>query len=178
MFSCFVSHLSCDYVIDYIEDYMEDFLTHEFQNREILEKKLKHLDEVIEARTSSTDCGSTWSAHYGQENNIRMRLAIMEKLNYSEEEIRKYRKEHRRFSAVRELEIQENLENGNLDEAIGILQESKILDQEYPELVGRYSTQLISLYEAQQDKEAYKKELLFYAFTCPQRDLVHIYKLK
>ena len=178
MFSWFVSHLSCDYVIDYIEDYMEDFLTHEFQNREILEKKLKHLDEVIEARTSSTDCGSTWSTHYGQENNIKMRLAIMEKLNYSEEEIRKYRKEHRRFSAVRELEIQENLENGNLDEAIGILQESKILDQEYPELVGRYSTQLISLYEAQQDKEAYKKELLFYVFTCPQRDLVHIYKLK
>ena len=61
MFSWFMSHLSCDYVVDYMEDYMEDFLTHEFQNREMLEKMLKDLDERIEMQTSSTDCGSTWS---------------------------------------------------------------------------------------------------------------------
>ena len=41
MFSWFMSHLSCDYVVDYMEAYMEDFLTHEFQNREMLEKMLK-----------------------------------------------------------------------------------------------------------------------------------------
>ena len=79
---------------------------------------------------------------------------------------------------VRELEIQENLNNGNLDEAIRILQESKILDKEYPGLIARYSEQLISIYETQQDKEVYKKELLYYVFECPQNNLVHIYKLK
>ena len=178
MFSWFMSHLSCNYVIDYLEDYMEDFLTHEFQNREMLEKMLKDLDERIERQASSTDCGSTWSARYGYENNIIKRLELMERLDFPEEEIREYRRRHWRFSAVRELEIQENLDNGNLDEAIRILQESKILDKEYPGLVVRYSEQLISIYETQPDKEGYKKELLYYVFECPQNNLVHIYKLK
>ena len=178
MFSWFMSHLSCDYVVDYMEDYMEDFLTHEFQNREMLEKMLKDLDERIEMQTSSTDCGSTWSARYGYENNIIKRLELMERLGFSAEEIREYRRQHWRFSVVRELEIQENLNNGNLDEAIRILQESKILDKEYPGLIARYSEQLISIYETQPDKEVYKKELLYYVFECPQNNLVHIYKLK
>lgn len=178
MFSWFMSHLSCDYVVDYMEDYMEDFLTHEFQNREMLEKMLKDLDERIEMQTSSTDCGSTWSARYGYENNIIKRLERMERLGFSAEEIREYRRQHWRFSVVRELEIQENLNNGNLDEAIRILQESKILDKEYPGLIARYSEQLISIYETQPDKEVYKKELLYYVFECPQNNLVHIYKLK
>ncbi len=178
MFSWFMSHLSCDYVVDYMEDYMEDFLTHEFQNREMLEKMLKDLDERIEMQTSSTDCGSTWSARYGYENNIIKRLELMERLGFSAEEIREYRRQHWRFSVVRELEIQENLNNGNLDEAIRILQESKILDKEYPGLIARYSEQLISIYETQPDKDVYKKELLYYVFECPQNNLVHIYKLK
>ena len=178
MFSWFMSHLSCDYVVDYMEDYMEDFLTHEFQNREILEKMLKDLDKRIEMQTSSTDCGSTWSARYGYENNIIKRLEFIERLDLPAEEIREYRRQHWRFSAVRELEIQENLDNGNLGEAIRILQESKILDKEYPGLVARYSEQLISIYETQPDKEGYKKELLYYVFECPQNNLVHIYKLK
>ena len=178
MFSWFMSHLSCDYVVDYMEDYMEDFLTHEFQNREMLEKMLKDLDERIEMQTSSTDCGSTWSARYGYENNIIKRLERMERLGFSAEEIREYRRQHWRFSVVRELEIQENLNNGNLDEAIRILQESKILDKEYPGLIARYSEQLISIYETQPDKDVYKKELLYYVFECPQNNLVHIYKLK
>ena len=59
-----------------------------------------------------------------------------------------------RFSAVREIEIQENLDNGKLDEAVHILQESKILDKEYPGLASRYSEQLASIYEIQPDKEA------------------------
>ena len=115
MFSWFMSHLSCDYVVDYMEDYMEDFLTHEFQNREMLEKMLKDLDKKIEMQTSSTDCGSTWSARYGYENNIIKRLEFMERLDLPAEEIREYRRQHWRFSAVRELEIQENLDNGNLE---------------------------------------------------------------
>lgn len=178
MFSWFMSHLSCNYVIDYLEDYMEDFLTHEFQNREMLEKMLKDLDERIEMQALSTDCGSTWSVRHGYENNIIKRLELMERLDFPEEEIREYRRRHWRFSAVRELEIQENLDNGNLDEAIRILQESKTLDKEYPGLVARYSEQLISIYETQLDKEGYKKELLYYVFECPQNNLVHIYKLK
>ncbi len=178
IFSWFMSHLSCDYVADYLEDYMEDFLIHEFQNREILEKKLKYLDEKIEAQGDSTDCGSTWSARHGRENNIIQRLELMERLNFSQEEIKEYRRKHWMFSAVRGLEIQENLERGNMGEAIRILQESKNLDKEYPGLVAGYSEQLISIYEKQADERAYKEELLNYVFTWPQNSLVYIQKLK
>lgn len=121
MFTWFTSHLACDYVIDYMEEYMEDFLAHEFRSREMLEKKLEYLDERIERQTSSTDCGNTWSARYGYENNILKRLEIMDQLGYPEEEIREYRRKHWRFSAVRGLEIQEDIECGELDEAVRCL---------------------------------------------------------
>lgn len=178
MFSWFINHQACGYVIDYMEDYIEEFLMNEFQNRELLEKKLKSLDEIIEKQESSTDSGSTWSAHYGYQNNILKRLEIMEKLNYSDDEIKEYRKKNWKFSAVRGLEIKENLESGNIDQAIKILQESKILDSAYAGLVSGYSEQLIVLYEKQSDEKAYKNELLFYVFECSQKNLVHINKLK
>ena len=178
MFTWFTSHLACDYVIDYMEEYMEDFLAHEFRSREMLEKKLEYLDERIERQTSSTDCGNTWSARYGYENNILKRLEIMDQLGYPEEEIREYRRKHWRFSAVRELEIQEDIECGELDEAVRILKESKELDSGYPGLVAQYSRQLISIYETQADEKAYKEELQYYVLECPQHDLAHIQKMK
>lgn len=178
LFSWFLSHQGCGYVIDYMEDYMEEFLMNEFQNREMLERKLKSLDEMIEKQKSSTDGGSTWSVHYGYQDNVLKRLEIMKKLNYSDEEIKEYRKKNRQFSAVRKLEIQENLACGNINQAIEILQESKNLDIGYPGLISEYSKQLIDLYEKHFDKKAYKKELLFYIFECPQNDLVYINKLK
>ena len=89
----------------------------------------------------------------------------MERLNFSMEEIREYRRQHWSFSAVRSLEIQEKLEQGNLDEAAQILRESKTLDREYPGLVARYSEQLISIYEMQSDKKAFKEELLYYVLA-------------
>lgn len=178
MFTWFTSHLACDYIIDYMEEYMEDFLTYEFRSREMLEKKLKYLDGMIERQTDSTDCGNTWSARYGYENNILKRLEIMRRLGYSEKEIRDYRRKHWRFSAVRGLEIQENIERGELDEAARILKESKELDSGYPGLVSRYSEQLISIYETQADEKAYKEELQYYVLECPQHNLAHVEKLK
>ena len=65
----------------------------------------------------------------GYENNIIKRLEVMERLNFSMEEIREYRRQHWSFSAVRSLEIQEKLEQGNLDEAAQILRESKNFGQ-------------------------------------------------
>ena len=178
MFTWFTSHLSCNYMIDYMEEYVEEFLANEFRNREMLEKKLKYLDEMIERQTSSTECGKTWSVRYGFENNILKRLEIMNQLGYPEKEIREYRRKHWRFSAVRGLEIQENIERGELDEAIRLLGESKDLDREYPGLIARYCEQLISIYETQSDEKSYKEELAYYVLRCPQHNLAYIQKLK
>ena len=178
MFTWFTSHLSCNYMIDYMEEYVEEFLANEFRNREMLEKKLKYLDEMIERQTSSTECGKTWSVRYGFENNILKRLEIMNQLGDPEKEIREYRRKHWRFSAVRGLEIQENIERGELDEAIRLLGESKELDRAYPGLIARYCEQLISIYETQSDEKSYKEELAYYVLRCPQHNLAYIQKLK
>ena len=163
---------------EYMEEYVEEFLANEFRNREILEKKLKYLDEMIERQTSSAECGKTWSVRYGFENNILKRLEIMNQLGYPEQEIREYRKKHWRFSVVRGLEIQEDIERGELDEAIRLLRESKDLDREYPGLIGRYCEQLISIYETQSDEKTYKEELAYYVLRCSQHNLAYIQKLK
>lgn len=178
MFSWFIDHQESGYVVDYIEDYIKNFLMNEFQDREMLEKKLEFLDELINKQKSILNDESSLSVCYGYQDNILKRLEIMRQLNFPREEIREYRKKNWEFSAVRHLEIQDNLEHGNIDQAIKILQESKILDNIYAGLVAQYSKQLIDLYEKQADAKAYKNELLFYVFECSQNDLVYINKLK
>ena len=53
----------------------------------MMKKKLEYLDERIEGQNDSTDCGNSWSARYGFENNILKRLEIMGQLGYPEKEI-------------------------------------------------------------------------------------------
>lgn len=178
MFQWFENHQSDGTVIDYMEDYISDFLLNEFQDKRLLEKKLQMLDERIAKAGEKTDCGDCWSVHYGYENNILKRLEIMRKLEYSEEEIQEYRRKNWRFSAVRKLEIEECLEKKEINEAIRILNESKILDKEYPGLVAGYSAKLIDLYKIRKQDKEYKEELIFQVFSCRQDKLDYVNRLK
>lgn len=178
MFQWFENHQSDGTVIDYMEDYISDFLLNEFQDKRLLEKKLQMLDERIAKAGEKTDCGDCWSVHYGYENNILKRLEIMRKLDYSEEEIQEYRRKNWRFSTVRKLEIEECLEKKKINEAIRILNESKILDKEYPGLVAGYSAKLIDLYKIRKQDKEYKEELIFQVFSCRQDKLDYVNRLK
>lgn len=178
MFQWFENHQSAGIVIDFMEDYISDFLLNEFQDKKLLKKKLQMLDERITKAGEKTDCGDWWSVHFGYENNILKRLEIMRKLDYSEEEIQEYKRINRRFSAVRKLEIKECLEKKEIDQAICILKESKVLDKEYPDLVTEYSTKLIDLYKIRKQDKEYKEELIFQVFSCRQDKLDYVYRLK
>ena len=178
MFQWFDQHQTDGTVIDFMEDYISDFLMNEFHDKELLERKLQMLDELITRAGEKTDCGKWWSAHYGYENNILKRLELMRELDYSEEEIREYRRTNWRFSAIRKLEIEECLSEGKITEAIHILKESKVLDKEYPGLVAEYSTKLIDLYERKNQHKEYKDELIFRVFFCRQDNLDYVNKLK
>ena len=136
------------------------------------------LDERITKAGEKTDCGDWWSVHYGYENNILKRLEIMRKLDSSEEEIQEYKRRNRRFSVVRKLEIEECLEKKEIDQAICILKESKVLDKEYPDLVAEYSAKLIDLYKIRKQDKEYKEELIFQVFSCRQDKLDYVYRLK
>ena len=93
-------------------------------------------------------------------NNFMIPIALSGDRSYNKDNIRRYVLE------------------GELDEAVRILKESKELDSGYPGLAAQYSRQLISIYETQADEKAYKEELQYYVFECPQHDLEHIEKLK
>lgn len=178
LFSWFQEHSGSGYVIDYMEEYVEDFLMNEFHDRELLLKKLEMIDSDIAKMEDVTDCGNTWSSHYGYQNNILKRLELMKELDYSEEEISQYRKMNWRFSAVRQLEIRELLDDGEIEQAIEVLKESKKLDKEYPGLVFDYSRQLIQIYEQKLMPSEYKEELLFYVFSFMASDIQYFMKLK
>ena len=88
LFTWFQEHSTGGYVIDFMEDYISDFLMNEFHDKELLQKKLDLIDADITRMKNQTDCGSTWSVHYGYQNNILKRLELMKDLEYSEEEIK------------------------------------------------------------------------------------------
>jgi len=178
MFQWFEKHQADGTVIDYMEDYISDFLMNEFQDRELLEQKLQMLDEMIDKAKEKTDCGNWYSVQYGYENNILKRLEIMNKLGYSKKEIQKYKEKNRRFSTVRRLEIEEFMEKGEISKAIQVLNESKVLDKEYPGLVAEYSAKLITLYDMTKMNKEYKEELVFQVFSCRQDNLEYANKLK
>lgn len=178
MFQWFEKHQAHGTVIDFMEDYISDFLMNEFHDKELLEQKLRMLDERIAGAGEKTDCGNLWSAHYDYENNILKRLEIMRELDYSEEEIKEYKRKNQRFSAIRKLEVEECLEQGEITEAIRILNESKVLDKEYPGLVAEYSARLIDLYSMRRQHKEYKEELIFQVFSCRQDKLDYVNRLK
>ncbi len=178
LFMWFQEHCTGGYVIDFMEDYLSDFLMNEFHDRELLLKKLEMIDSDIARMRNSTDCGETWSAHYGYQNNILKRLDLMKELEYSEEEIRQYRKEHWKFSAVRKLEIADLLEKREVLQAIAVLKESKELDKQYAGLVSEYSQQLIQIYKQELMQEEYKEELLSYVFSHMYSDISYAMELK
>ena len=129
------------------------------------------VDQDIARMSDSTDCGDIWSVHYGYQNNILKRLDLMKELEYSEEEIKQYRKDNWRFSAVRKLEMAELVEKGDVLRAIAVLKESKELDKQYAGLVSEYSRQLIEIYKQELMKEEYKDELLLYVFSYMHTDM-------
>lgn len=178
MFQWFEKHQADGTVIDFMEDYISDFLMNEFHDKELLERKLQMLDELIARAGEKTDCGNWWSVHYGYENNILKRLELMRELDYPEEEIREYIRDNWQFSVIRKLEIEECLSEGKITEAIHILKESKILDKEYPGLVAEYCAKLIDLYDRKNQHKEYKEELIFRVFSFRQDNLDYVNKLK
>ncbi len=178
LFVWFQEHSTGGYVIDFMEEYLSDFLMNEFHDRELLLKKLEMIDSDISKMKDSTDCGDTWSAHYGYQNNILKRLDLMKELEYSEEEIRQYRKDNWRFSAVRKLEIADLLEKGDIMQAVAVLKESKELDKQYAGLVSEYCQQLIQIYKQELMQKEYKEELLSYVFSYMYTDITYALELK
>ncbi len=174
----FREHKETDFVIDYMEEYIDEFYERYFISEAEIRERMDTLDNIIENHNNQNDCGNIYSVRYGYQNVIMQRIDCMRRLRMSEEDIWQYRTLHRHFFCIRELEITEAIENGNTNQAIQILEESKMMDVGYPEKIKQYSRQLIALYRELNQKEKYKEELIFQLTQCEQTDLIYFNELK
>lgn len=100
-------------------------------------------------------------------NYAVMKISLMERLGYSNQEIQAVIDEYWQSSFVHRELTAKAIEAEQFDKAIQILEESKAIDNEYSSFVEKYSNQLITLYEKTNQQEKLKQELIFAVFhTC------------
>lgn len=159
-----------------VTDYMHDFLMYEFHDENTLRETLILLDKAIE---NGLRCQNhEWNSRHYIESNLIHRILLMREMGFSQKEIIEYRNKYREFPAIRMMEIDEYVNEGNIAAAIEVLKESKELDEFLPGMVEQYSKKLIELYYCTNQKEDYKQELISYIFTIRQGNLEYIDKLK
>ncbi|MBR1573080.1 MAG: SWIM zinc finger family protein [Lachnospiraceae bacterium] len=174
----FLVNKETDYVVDYMQEYIDEFYEQFFLSEDEIKERMEILDDIIQEHKMQNDAGAIYSVRYGYQDVVLLRLEYMRQLHLSDEEILEFRTQHRHFSSVRELELEEALEANNKPLALQILEESKRLDKDCAKKVKRYSEQLISLYEELRDEDKYTKELIFQLLHCYQTDLTYYNKLK
>lgn len=144
------------------------FVLEHFPEREFLEQKLALLDKKLAGETNSS---------YYIENVIAQKSAVMAQLKLPPEEIKAFRDQYRTLHGIRKQEIDEALAEEKYDEAIGLIKESKRIDENTGHGY-KWSEMLIDLYEKTGQKEELGEELLFYVFYCRQDDMGYVMRLK
>lgn len=157
----FITHSEDGTVIDYMEDVLKDFLKYELASEEELQAEMADLDRLIEESGKSNKCKSVFTQHYGYAiEAIELRMILMKKLGAREEEIDEFRRRHLHFLSVRKYYLKKSQEEGDTEEEIRLLRESKELDSDSSYLVHTYSERLISLYHMRNETELEKAERL------------------
>lgn len=151
---------SCDgTVIDYMEVNLKEFLDYELATRQELLGKIRELDAVIEESGSSIQCRSIFSIHYGRDfEAIQMRVILMQKLGISLEEIHAYMTEHMNFHSVRSYFTKKARQEGNTEEELRLLKESRKLDEGHYGYLRQTMERLIDIYHSLGDTEKEKEE--------------------
>lgn len=155
----FLEHSEDGTVIDYMEDVLQNFLRYELASKEELREEIRQLDVLIEESKGSNKCKSIYTSYYGYSiEAVEFRMILMKRLGADEEEIDDFRKKNMCFQSVRKYYIQKAQSEGNIEEEIRLLNESKRLDADSSYLVHSYSVRLIELYHLQNDFSREKAE--------------------
>lgn len=166
------------YVIDIYDEYIKEFLQNEFPSEERLCEMMQQLDSLIVRYGDRNDSPYWYSVSAGSEDAVLKRIECMKKLQYPDSEIKAYRKKHRHFWCIRELEIQEASAKGDMGQVEKLLKESLEIDAAYPGQQLEYHEQLIQLYRNNQDRTAYKAELIAYLQNRYADNLNYYFELK
>ena len=155
----FTEHSEDGTVVDYMENMLQEFLKYELATREELQQIMSHLDELIEQSRGSNKCKSVFSVFYGYNiEAIELRMILMRRIGAKEAEIDDFRRQYICFQSVRKYFIEKAREEGDIEEEIRLLNESRILDADSKYLVHLYTARLIELYHDRNDFASEKKE--------------------
>lgn len=148
---------------EFFSDMTWSFMQGRFDDRTLSERKLALVDEklagfeeLIKAEATQKASGkrkrpaTMHMARYSEYALARLvldRLALMESLGASRDEMLAFRERFRFLSQVRALEMKDLENAGRYEELIELLEESRALDANKAGLVTQYSDQLIGCYE-------------------------------
>ena len=164
-------------LIDYAEDVLTSFSELELNYKTLLCKRLSECDSMIKRAGQNPECGHLYT-EYGETNVILRRIDTMVKLGCSKETIETYKKNHRQFYVIRELEIQDALNRSDESKLFELLLESKKLDKGIETQMRKYHQMLIEYYQRHQMSESLVKECREYLYNLYQYDLYAVKKLK
>ena len=155
----FIEHSEDGTVIDYMEDTLQDFLKYELASDDELKEEMRYLDRLIEESKGSNNCQTVYTSHYGYNiEAIELKILLMKKLGISDEEIDAFRRQHLSFRSVRKYFLKKAQDEGNSDEEVKILNESKVLDADNAYMMHSYSQRLVELYHERKEYDLEKAE--------------------
>ena len=152
---------------EYFSERIEEFVSDHFTSEGFAASKLDIIDNKIERLINE----KSWGSEYALSKYIKERLALMEHLNYSKDDIHAFRKHFWHLPVIREIEINELINGGNQSELIKLLEVSKEIDKGYPGLVRNYSKMLIKYYNKAGWHQKAKEELFEYITEISPGDL-------
>ena len=143
-------------MMDHLEDQIDEVLMSHFKEEKYLEAKLDYTEKRAEKAVKAAEKRGT---DYYASKWIMRHLLTMEALQKPSTEIEQYCKERWEYADVRKYYIQNCIEREDFDEAIAVLKESILLDEDYRGLVKDYSQTLKDIYRQTGNREAYRKQL-------------------
>lgn len=177
MYQWFDGMWNHEFVMEYSETFIHEFLLKEFEGEIYLERRMEKLDAVInelEKKKKYNYYG--WNSEYA--DLIVSRLITMKQLDKYNNDIESYIKKYYHLPELRQYLVDDDIYNGNVQEAIVRLNKCKKIDKDKPMLIADYSRQLIELYDEADMSKEYKKELRFQLLNCKQHSMEYVIKLR
>ena len=143
---------------EYMAEQIDEFISGHFTGEGFALTKL----ETIDTRIARFANDKSWHGQYQLSKCIKERIAIMQELQNSEADIKSFRNKYWHLPVIREMEMQELEDAGNLAELIDLLEKSKEIDKEYTGLFSKYSKKLIECYKKAGWLQKAKDELYAY----------------
>ena len=164
---------TCEFILP---EFIEEFLLYVCEDEMLLNQKLKSIDRIIE--NPEGKYYKVYRTMFETLHPVVFRIELMHRLNFDEKEIEAYMLKFHHVPEVRQLEIDKNVELGNLKGTVELLKESKLLALDNPIWLKNFCEQLIDIYECSMVRKEYKQELIFYVYHIENLDLNYVFKLR